>query len=135
MVKPGLRRPKARIMGRVIEWSPPRQTGRKPLSSNSPTLLSIAANGSSGANFKSPASQYVPGALRSTPVSVQEFEESEFKATRMMGGAPAAPRNQEEFASKGTPRMIGVPGLAESRGSVMGILLRPPGIISHNNLF
>ena len=30
----------------------------------------------------------------------------------MIGGAPAAPLSQEEFASNGMPRMTGVPGLA-----------------------
>src|ERR1035441_2346698 len=123
MVRPGTCLPKARTIGRVIEWSPPRQTGRKPLSSNSPTFFSMAANGSSKVNFKSPASQSVPSAPRSTPVSVHEFAEMELKATRIMGGAPAAPRNQEELASNGTPRMTGVPGLAVSGRCVMEVFL------------
>src|SRR5208282_1370045 len=110
-----------RTMGSVIEWSPPRQTGRRPWLSSSPTFLSIAANGSSKVNFKSPASQQAPSAPRSTPVSVHKFDETELKATRMIGGAPAAPRNQDELASKGTPRMTGVPGLAASGRSVMGV--------------
>src|SRR6266536_2949679 len=99
-------------MGSVIEWSPPRQTGRKPLSSNSPTLFSMATNGSSKVNFRSPASQYVPSGLRSMPVSVHEFDESEVNATRMIGGAPAAPRNQDVLVLRRPPRMTGVPGLA-----------------------
>src|SRR5208283_3111110 len=103
--------PKARTIGSVIEWSPPKQTGRKPWSSSSPTLLSIAENGSRKVNFKSPASQYLPSTPRSTPVSVHQFDEMEWRATRMIGGAPAAPRNHEELASKGTPRMTGVPSL------------------------
>src|SRR5208282_3314064 len=123
MVNPGMCLPKARTIGRVMEWSPPRQTGRKPLSSSSPTLLSIAANGSSKVNFISPASLYVLSALRSTPVSVHQFDEIEERATRMIGGAPAAPRNHEELASKGMPRMAGVPGLAAPGWSVMGIFL------------
>jgi hypothetical protein len=41
----------------------------------------------------------------------------------MMGGAPAAPRNQEELASKGTPRMTGVPGLAALGRIAMGVFL------------
>jgi hypothetical protein len=41
----------------------------------------------------------------------------------MIGGAPAAPRNQEEFASNGMPRMTGEPGLAASGWSVMEIFL------------
>src|SRR5713101_1919726 len=123
MVSPGTCLPKARTIGSVIEWSPPRQTGRKPLSSSSPTLASIAGKGSLNVNFKSPASQYVPSALRSTPVSVHEFDELELNATRMIGGAPAAPRNQEELASKGTPRMTGVPGLAASGRCAMGVFL------------
>src|SRR5208282_3222119 len=124
MVNPGMCLPKARTIGSVMEWSPPRQTGRKPLSSNSPTFLSIAANGSSKVNFKSPASQNAPSAPRSTPVSVHKFDEMEFKATRMIGGAPAAPRNQEELASKGTPRTTGVPGLAALGRRVMEVSLR-----------
>src|SRR5271166_4897072 len=123
MVNPGTSLPKARTMGSVIEWSPPRHTGRKPRSSSSPTFFSFAAKGSSKVNFKSPASQYAPGALRSTPVSVQEFEESELKATRMIGGAPAEPRNQEELASKGMPRITGVPGLAASERRVISPFL------------
>src|SRR6202158_2838554 len=119
MVRPGTCLPKARTMGSVIEWSPPRQTGRKPLSSNAPILLSIAGNGSSKVNFKSPASQYVPSAPRSTPVSVHEFDEIEWRATRMIGGAPAAPRNQGEVASHGMPRMTGVPGLAATGFVIM----------------
>src|ERR1019366_6305927 len=130
MVRPGTCLPKARTIGRVMEWSPPRQTGRRPWSSSSPTFLSTAANGSWKVNFKSPASQYVPSALRSTPVSVHEFDEMELKATRMIGGAPAAPRNQEELASNGMPRMTGVPGLAASGRSAMGIVL-----LFQNNLF
>src|SRR5208337_12760 len=130
MVNFGTCLPKARTIGSVMEWSPPRQTGRKPWSSNSPTLFSMAANGSLKVNFKSPASQYAPSALRSTPVSVQLFAEIELKATRMMGGAPAAPRNHEEFASKGTPRMTGVPALAASGWRVMGIFLYP---LNQNN--
>src|SRR5271157_5271725 len=85
MVNFGTCLPKARTIGSVMEWSPPRQTGRKPPSRNSPTLCSMAAKGSSKVNFKSPASQYAPSALRSRPVSVHEFEESDRKATRMMG--------------------------------------------------
>src|SRR5208282_7898 len=123
MVSPGMRWPKARRIGKVMEWSPPRHTGRKPLSSSSPILFSIALKGSSKVKCKSPASQYVPRELRSTPVSVHKFDEMELRATRMMGGAPAAPRNQEEFASNGTPRMTGVPGLAASGRRVMGIFL------------
>src|SRR5450631_528934 len=123
MVIPGTCLPKARTIGSVMEWSPPRHTGRRPLSSSSPTLVSIAGKGSWKVNFKSPASQHVPSALRSTPVSVHEFDEMELKATRMIGGAPAAPRNQEELASNGTPRMTGVPGLAASGRSVMGVFL------------
>src|SRR5208337_266204 len=129
MVRPGTCLPKARMIGRVIEWSPPRQTGRRPWSSNSPTLVSIAGNGSWKVNFKSPASEYAPSALRSTPVSVHKFDANELKATRMIGGAPAAPRNQEELASKGTPRMTGVPGLAASGRTVMGVFL-----VVQNNL-
>jgi hypothetical protein len=53
-----------------------------------PTFLSMATNGSSKVNFKSPASQYGASALRSTPVSVHKFDEMELKATRMIGGAP-----------------------------------------------
>src|SRR6266852_8379813 len=41
----------------------------------------------------------------------------------MIGGAPAAPRNHEELASKGTPRMTGVPGLAASGRCAMGVFL------------
>src|SRR5271157_4059011 len=123
MVSPGTCLPKARTIGNVIEWSPPRQTGRKPLSSNSPTFASIVVNGSSKVNFKSPASQYVPSALRSTPVSVHKFDEMEFKATRMIGGAPAAPRNHDELASKGTPRITGVPGLTALGRSAMAVFL------------
>src|SRR5258706_1092467 len=130
MVRPGTCLPKARTIGSVIEWSPPRQTGRKPLSSNSPTLASIAGKGSLNVNFKSPASQYIPSALRSTPVSVHGFDELEANATRMIGGAPAAPRNQEELASKGIPRMTGVPGLAASGRCVIGVFLP-----LQNNLF
>ena len=86
--------------------------------------LSIAGKGSWKVNFKSPVSQYVPSALKSTPVSVHEFDELELKATRMIGGAPAAPRNQEELASNGTPRMTGVPGLARAgMPLVIGIFL------------
>src|SRR5882762_2810014 len=124
MVRPGMCLPKARTIGSVIEWSPPRQTGRRPLSSNSPTLASIAGKGSLNVNFKSPASQYVPSALRSTPVSVHGFDQLEANATRMIGGAPAEPRNHEELASKGIPRMTGVPGLAASGRCAIGVFLR-----------
>src|SRR5271154_1232725 len=119
MVSPGTRLPKARTMGSVIEWSPPRHAGRRPLSSSSPTPFSIAANGSSKVKFKSPASQYAPPALRSTPVSVHGFEDGELKATRIIGGAPAGPRNHEELASNGMPRITGVPALAASGRNVI----------------
>jgi hypothetical protein len=35
---------------------------------------------------------YAPGIPRSTPVSVQVFQASQWKASRIRGGAPAAPR-------------------------------------------
>jgi hypothetical protein len=66
----------------------------------------------------------MPSAPSSTPVSVHEFHESESKATRIIGGAPAGPRSQEEFMSSGTPSMTGVPGLvALRRGDMQAFLL------------
>ena len=44
-VNPGMRSPKALTMGKVMEWSPPRHTGRRSWSRSSPTLDSIAAKG------------------------------------------------------------------------------------------
>src|ERR1035441_538156 len=116
MVRPGTCLPKARTIGRVIEWSPPRQTGRKPLSSNSPTFFSMAANGSSKVNFKSPASQSVPSAPRSTPVSVHEFAEMEL--------AGHAPETIEGIAFQPAPLWPGTGGARVMR--VPQHLLRYP---------
>ena len=49
------------------------------------------------------------GAGKSTPLSLHEFDESQFTAVRIRGEAKAAPRKYEECASKGIPNRTGLP--------------------------
>src|SRR6516225_5508849 len=81
------------------------------------SMIENAASASSG-NSRSPASLYEPGRARSTPTSVQVFDDSLLNASRISLGAAEAPRLYEELASYGTPNRIGAP---HSFGSVGGI--------------
>src|SRR5262249_31139631 len=75
-------------------------------SSSDRIALSIVAKNfavsSPGAGAKSPAS-WKSASASSTPLSVEEFDDSEDRALRMSGGACAAPRWKEEFSSERNP--------------------------------
>ncbi len=69
----------------------------------------MVAKASPSPSRRSPASAQAPSAPTSTPSSVQRFEESQRSASRIKGGAAAAPRLYDEFSSKGTPSSVGAP--------------------------
>jgi hypothetical protein len=89
----------------VIAWSPPSAITRAPELARAPITRSIAASAPSPSGIStSPASLKRASHPRSSPDSVERFEEGERIAARIKGGAPAAPRWKDECSSQGKPR-------------------------------
>src|SRR5579885_1241342 len=69
----------------------------------------MAATESLSVQRTSPPSAKAPSAQPSVQSSVAKLEDSLVRASRMRGGAAAAPRLKLEFSSRGTSNRVGAP--------------------------